>query len=159
VIQSTNQNSQQRVRASSSKPSSADAHARRALINERVRSPYGAGSISIDDFGTGYSNLGYLKSCPLDQLKIDRSFVKDLPTNGHAVSITRAIVSMGHSLGLRVVAEGVETAAQAQFLSSIWCEHAQGYLYSKLLPAAEFALGLASGRFMETKTVNAAAVN
>ena len=103
-------------------------------------------TLSIDDFGTGYSNLGYLESFPLDQLKIDRSFVSDLPESHNAASIVRAIVSMGHSLGLRVVAEGVETVAQAQFLSRIWCEHAQGYLYSKPLPAAEFALWLASGK-------------
>jgi diguanylate cyclase (GGDEF)-like protein len=112
-------------------------------------------TLSIDDFGTGYSNLGYLKTFPLDQLKIDRSFVHDLPDSSNAASIARAIVSMGHSLGLRVVAEGVETAAQAQFLASIWCEHAQGFLYSKPLPAVEFALWLGSGQSMSmgTKTV------
>jgi diguanylate cyclase (GGDEF)-like protein len=110
-------------------------------------------TLSIDDFGTGYSNLGYLKSFPLDQLKIDRSFVNDLPESSNAASIARAIVSMGHSLGLRVIAEGVETAAQAQFLAAIWCEYAQGYLYCKPLPAAEFALWLASGQSMATKTV------
>ena len=110
-------------------------------------------TLSIDDFGTGYSNLGYLRSFPLDQLKIDRSFVHDLPESSNAASIARAIVSMGHSLGLRVVAEGVETAAQAQFLASIWCEHAQGYFYSKPLPAAEFALWLVRGQSMGTKTV------
>ena len=113
-------------------------------------------TLSIDDFGTGYSNLGYLESFPLDQLKIDRSFVHDLPESGNAVSIVRAIVSMAHSLGLRVVAEGVETAAQAQFLVSIWCEHAQGFLYSRPLPAADFALWLASGESKKMKTVNSA---
>jgi diguanylate cyclase (GGDEF)-like protein len=110
-------------------------------------------SLSIDDFGTGYSNLGYLKSFPLDQLKIDRSFVNDLPESSNAASIARAIVSLGHSLGLRVIAEGVATAAQAQFLASIWCEHAQGYLYSKPLPAEEFVRWLSSGRSTGTKTV------
>jgi diguanylate cyclase (GGDEF)-like protein len=103
-------------------------------------------TLSLDDFGTGYSNLGYLKSFPLDHLKIDRSFVHDLPESSNAASIARAIVSMGHSLGLRVVAEGVETPAQARFLASIWCEHAQGYLYSKPLPAAEFARWLQDGQ-------------
>ena len=95
-------------------------------------------ALSMDDFGTGYSNLGYLVSFPLDELKIDRSFVRDLPSNKDAAAIACAIVSMGRSLGLRIIAEGVETSAQAEFLSSIDCEHAQGYLYSKPLPAAEF---------------------
>ncbi|MEO8135019.1 MAG: PAS domain S-box protein, partial [Betaproteobacteria bacterium] len=96
-------------------------------------------TLSMDDFGTGYSNLGYLMHLPLDVLKIDRSFVRDLPTHQGAMSIARAIVSMGRSLGMRVVAEGVETMAQADFLESIWCEHAQGFMYCKPLPAAELA--------------------
>jgi diguanylate cyclase (GGDEF)-like protein/PAS domain S-box-containing protein len=95
-------------------------------------------SLSMDDFGTGYSNLSYLQRFPLDQLKIDKSFVRDLPANKDAASIVRAIVSMARSLGLRVVAEGVETDAQAQFLLSVRCEHAQGYLYSKPLPSKDF---------------------
>ena len=95
-------------------------------------------TISMDDFGTGYSNLGYLAHFPLDTLKIDRSFVRDLPESQVARSIAQAIVSMGRSLDMRVVAEGVETIQQAQFLESIWCQHAQGYLYCKPLPADEF---------------------
>ena len=79
--------------------------------------------------------------------------MKDLPESGDAVSIVRAIVSMGHTLGLKVIAESVETVAQAQFLSSIWCEHAQGYLYSKPLPADEFALRLARSHAVETKAL------
>ena len=103
-------------------------------------------ALSMDDFGTGYSNLGYLKSFPLDELKIDQSFVRDLPSNKDAGAIAGAIVSMGRSLGLRIVAEGVETAAQAAFLSGTDCEHAQGYLYSKPLPAAQFAEWLRANR-------------
>ena len=94
----------------------------------------------------------------MDQLKIDRSFVSDLPKSSNAASIVRAIVSMGHSLGLRVVAEGVETSAQAQFLASICCEHAQGYWYSKPLPAAQFAQWLigakSNGRKRSVAIVN-----
>ena len=103
-------------------------------------------ALSMDDFGTGYSNLGYLKSFPLDELKIDQSFVRDLPSNKDASAIAGAIVSMGRSLGLRIIAEGVETSAQAAFLSGTDCEHAQGYLYSKPLPADEFAAWLIANR-------------
>jgi diguanylate cyclase (GGDEF)-like protein/PAS domain S-box-containing protein len=92
-------------------------------------------SLSMDDFGTGYSNLGHLTHLPLDILKIDRSFIRDVPGHHGAESIARAIVSMGHSLGMRVVAEGVETVAQMEFLRSIWCEYAQGYLFCKPLGA------------------------
>jgi EAL domain-containing protein (putative c-di-GMP-specific phosphodiesterase class I) len=99
-------------------------------------------ALSMDDFGTGYSNLGYLKSFPLDELKIDQSFVRDLPSSKDASAIAGAIVSMGRSLGLRIIAEGVETFAQAEFLSGNDCDHAQGYLYSKPLPADEFAAWL-----------------
>lgn len=93
--------------------------------------------LSMDDFGTGYSSLGSLKSFPLDQLKMDQSFVRDLPADQNAAAIAQAIVSMGRSLGMRVIAEGVETQAQADYLMSIGCEYAQGYLYSRPLPASE----------------------
>ncbi len=122
-------------------------------VVERLRALKSLGILlSIDDFGTGYSKLADLKMLPLDQLKIDRSFVEHLPESNDAASITRAIVGMGHSLGLKVVAEGVETPAQAQFLASIWCGRAQGFHYSKPLPAAEFALWLASAQSMRTST-------
>ncbi len=91
--------------------------------------------LSIDDFGTGYSQFGHFMNFPLDQLKIDRTFVRGLPDNVDAAAIARAIVSMGSSLGVRVMAVGVENARQEQFLKSIWCECAQGFFYSRPLPA------------------------
>jgi diguanylate cyclase (GGDEF)-like protein len=92
-------------------------------------------AVSVDDFGTGYSSLGYLKRFQPSELKIDRSFVAGLPEDADNVSITRAVISMAHSLGMHVVAEGVETAAQRGFLRHHGCEQMQGYLFSKPLPA------------------------
>jgi diguanylate cyclase (GGDEF)-like protein/PAS domain S-box-containing protein len=94
--------------------------------------------VSIDDFGTGFSSLSRLKQLPIDRLKIDRSFVKDLPHDQSSVAMAEAIVRMGHSLGLSIVAEGVETDAQAQTLREIGCDEIQGYLIAKLMPAAQF---------------------
>lgn len=95
--------------------------------------------ISIDDFGTGYSSLSYLRRFPLDKLKIDRSFIRDLMKNPDDVSIVRAIISLAHSLRLRVVAEGVETAEQLEFLRELGCDQYQGYFYSPAVPAEAFA--------------------
>jgi len=92
----------------------------------------------VDDFGTGYSSLGHLKELPIDKIKIDRSFVHDLPGNRDSAAITRAIVQLGLSLGLSVIAEGVETEAQRLFLSQQGCEQIQGLLIGPAMPAATF---------------------
>lgn len=94
--------------------------------------------VAIDDFGTGYSSLAYLRQFTVDRLKIDQSFVRDLPGNNDAEAIAAAIVAMGLSLGLRIIAEGVETEAQAEFLQSVLCKEGQGYLYAWPMAADEF---------------------
>jgi diguanylate cyclase (GGDEF)-like protein len=94
--------------------------------------------ISIDDFGTGYSSLAYLKKFPIDKLKIDRSFVTDLVTDGNDAAIVTTIATIAHHMNLKVTAEGVENSDQLAFLKEQKCEEAQGYYYSKPIPAAEF---------------------
>ena len=94
--------------------------------------------ISIDDFGTGYSSLAYLKRFPIDKLKVDIAFIRDVTTNPEDAAITRAIIHMAHSLKLAVVAEGVETAGQLEFLRDHHCDAMQGYYFSRPVPADEF---------------------
>ncbi|HCA59149.1 MAG TPA: hypothetical protein DEP46_14340 [Blastocatellia bacterium] len=95
-------------------------------------------NISIDDFGTGYSSLGRLKSLPLDTLKIDRTFITDVTTDPNSASLVLALVTLAHNLGLKVIAEGVETEEQLKFLKLIRCDEYQGYLLSKPVPRSDF---------------------
>ena len=94
--------------------------------------------LAIDDFGTGYSSLGYLRRLPIDRLKIDRSFIDDVPASQHDSTIAKAIISLAHNLNLSVIAEGVETHAQLGFLAENGCDEIQGYLLSRPLDAAAF---------------------
>ena len=93
--------------------------------------------LALDDFGTGYCSLGYLKRYPLHVLKVDRSFIAAAPDDGDSVAISRAIIGLGQSLGLAVVAEGVERPAQVAFLAAEGCQMVQGYWFSPPQPAAQ----------------------
>lgn len=101
-----------------------------AFRDERVQ-------VAIDDFGTGYSALGYLKKFHIDYVKIDRSFVRDLATDADDLALAEAIVVMAHKLGLKVIAEGVETDEQRALLLGIGCEYGQGYLFARPVPPEE----------------------
>lgn len=95
-------------------------------------------SLSIDDFGTGYSSLAYLKRFPVDSVKVDRSFIKDIPEDPNDTAIAHTIVAMAHTLGLKVIAEGVDSATQLQTLQNFDCDEYQGYFFSKAIPARDF---------------------
>jgi len=100
--------------------------------------------ISIDDFGSGHTSLGYLSELPIHELKVDRSFISDMPTNPAHGAIVRSIVDLGHNLGLRVVAEGVETQEIWDLLRASSCDAAQGYLLARPMPVEQLAGWLAS---------------
>ena len=108
--------------------------------------------IALDDFGTGYSSLSYVKRFPIDTLKIDQSFVRDIATDADDASIVSAVISMGKSLHICVVAEGIETQEQLEFLQKHGCPFGQGYLFSPPLGASEFAQLLLHGKKTGTRT-------
>jgi EAL domain-containing protein (putative c-di-GMP-specific phosphodiesterase class I) len=88
-------------------------------------------SVTIDDFGTGFSSLGYLRRLPVQHLKIDRTFVRHIEDDNASAAIVRAVTNLAHDLGMEVTAEGVETAAEAEFLRGIGCDYAQGWYYGR----------------------------
>jgi diguanylate cyclase (GGDEF)-like protein len=106
--------------------------------------------ITIDDFGTGYSSLAYLKRLPIDSIKIDRSFIRDVPGDSGGAKITRAIIALAHSLKLQVIAEGVETEAQLAFLRSLHCDEFQGFYLYRPLPETEIDGVLTRNRLLTT---------
>ena len=100
--------------------------------------------LSIDDFGTGYSSLNYLKRFPIHTLKIDQSFIRNLDTSFEDAAIVKSIITLAHSLRLSVVAEGVETKEQFDYLDNLGCDEIQGYLFSPPVSASEFSKMLSS---------------
>jgi EAL domain-containing protein (putative c-di-GMP-specific phosphodiesterase class I) len=110
-------------------------------VRDRLLASHEAGiQVAIDDFGTGYSSLAYLKKFDIDYLKIDKTFVNNLGNHPDDMALCEAIIVMAHKLGLKVIAEGVETEQQRQLLLAAGCDYAQGYLFSKAIPANELEL-------------------
>jgi diguanylate cyclase (GGDEF)-like protein/PAS domain S-box-containing protein len=109
-----------------------------AIINTMLQIKTLGVGFSLDDFGTGYSSLSYLRRLPLDQLKIDQSFVREVLTDPNDAAIARTVIALGQSLGLAVIAEGVESQGQREFLAAHGCDHCQGYLISRPVPIAQF---------------------
>jgi diguanylate cyclase (GGDEF)-like protein/PAS domain S-box-containing protein len=114
--------------------------------------------VAVDDFGTGYSSLSYLRKLPIDALKVDQSFVRQIGTGGDDVAIVTAVINMARSLKLRVIAEGVETRTELEFLKAHQCDEAQGYYFSKPVPARQFAALLGRGAAKMTARHGAASV-
>ena len=102
--------------------------------------------VSIDDFGTGHSSLRELQRMPFSEMKIDKSFVMDMMTNNDCMVIVKSIIDLGHNLGLKIIAEGIETAPIWRALSEKGCDYAQGFLMGKPMPAQEFETWLANWR-------------
>jgi EAL domain-containing protein (putative c-di-GMP-specific phosphodiesterase class I) len=117
----------------------------KSIVNLKILSDLGI-SIAVDDFGTGYSSLAYLKRLPINKLKIDREFVSELPSDSEDVAITKTIVSLCENLNLNVIAEGVETKEQVEFLVEHGCSDVQGYYYSRPIDCSKFCQEL-KGKF------------
>jgi len=113
----------------------------KSIVNDKLLLFRDVGiQVAIDDFGTGYSSLAYLKLYDIDYLKIDQSFVKNLKPNSNDLVLCEAIIVMAHKLGMKVIAEGVETIEQRNLLIAAGCDYGQGYLFSRPIPAEQFEI-------------------